>query len=55
MFYSGDFYFDKKHSSEYGIYQVTENNYILNDYGISYKGEEDGEITLSFWYANNFE
>ena len=55
MFYSGNFYFDKKHSSEYGIYQVTENNDILNEYGISYKGEEDGEITLSFCYADNFD
>ena len=55
MFYSGNFYFDKKHSSEYGIYQVTESNDILNEYGISYNGEDDGEITLSFCYADNFE
>ena len=55
MFYSGDFYFDKKHSSEFNIYQVTEKNDVMNEYGISYNGEKDGQITLSFCYANDFE
>ena len=55
MFYSGNFYFDKKHSSEYGICQVTEEDNVLNEYGLSYNSEEDNEITLSFCYTNNFE
>ena len=55
MFYSGNFYFDKKHSSEYGICQVTEEDNVLNEYGLSYNGEENNEITLSFCYTNNFE
>ena len=55
MFYSGDFYFDNKHSSEFSIHQVTENNDIMNEYGISYNGENDNEIVLSFCYANKLD
>ena len=55
MFYSGNFYFDKKYSEEYGIYQVTEGGSVLNEYGISHNGTEDNEVTLSFCYANSFE
>ena len=55
MFYSGNFYFDKKYSEEYGIYQVTEEDSVLNEYGISHNNTEDNEITLSFFYANSFE
>ena len=55
MFYSGNFYFDKKYSEEYGIYQVTEEDSVLNEYGISHNDAEDNEITLSFCYANSFE
>ena len=55
MFYSGNFYFDKKYSEEYGIYQVTEEDSVLNEYGISHNNTDDNEITLSFCYANSFE
>ena len=55
MFYSGNFYFDKKHSSEFGVYQVTENDGVINEYGISYNNEENGEIVLSFCYANKLD
>lgn len=52
MFYSENFYFDKKHSSEFEIFQVTEKNDVINEYGIPYSNEDIGEITLSFCYAN---
>ena len=55
MFYSGNFYFDKKHSSEFGVYQVTENDGVINEYGIPYNNEEDSEIVLSFCYANKLD
>lgn len=55
MFYSGDFYFDNKHSSEFSIYQVTEKNDVINEYGISYNNEDNNEIVLSFCYANKLD
>ena len=42
MFYSGDFYFDNKHSSEFSVHQVTEKNDIMNEYGISYNSNSFG-------------
>ena len=44
MFYSGNFYFDKKYSEEYGIYQVTEEDSVLNEYGISHNNTDDNYI-----------
>lgn len=52
MFYSSNFYFDKKYSSDFNIHLVSEESNVLNEYGISYNNEEENEITLSFCYAN---
>lgn len=53
MFYSGDFYFDKKHSSMFNLQLVSEDSDVLREYGISFDGEEYREVTLSFCYVEN--
>lgn len=51
IFYSSEFTFDEIHSSEYNIYLVSEEDGILNEYGISFSLDEESEIVLSFCYA----
>lgn len=53
MFYSSDFYFADKYSSEFDIHLVSESSEILNEYGISYDASSE-EITLSFCYADSY-
>ena len=55
IFYSDNFYYDDIYSADYNVYLVSQETGILNEYGISYNGEDDNEITLSFCYANEFD
>ena len=54
IFYSDKFYYNGIYSRDMGISLVSESSDILNEYGVSYReDEEESEITLSFCYEDS--
>ena len=54
VFSSNNFTFNNVYSKDMNIQLVSEDSGILNEHGIPFNIEnEENEITLSFWYADD--